>query len=67
MRKVSRVEVLDVLRRGRVVGLPEPNQRFGTLECRMQRFIAGRDLAVVAAVSDDDPSAVVVTVFIAGS
>ena len=64
LRRVSRMEVIEVLRRGRMNRTPEPNLRFGTLECRMQRFQAGRELGVVAALSDADPSVVVVTVLI---
>ena len=48
LRRVSRMEVVEVLRRGRMTRTPEPNLRFGTLECRMQRFQAGRELGVVA-------------------
>lgn len=33
----------------------------GTLECRMEYFSAGRDVAVIVALSDDDPSLVLVT------
>jgi hypothetical protein len=64
LRKVTRDEVHEVLRKGRLLRAPEPNIRFGSLECRMQRFIAGREVAVVAAVSDADPSVVVVTVLL---
>lgn len=58
------MEVVEVLRRGRMLRTPEPSLRFGTLECRMQRFLAGREVEVVAALSDADPSVVVVTVLI---
>lgn len=64
LRRILRAEVLEVLQRGRIVAAPEPNPRYGTLECRMQRFLAGRDIAAVAALSDDDPSVVVVTVIL---
>ena len=43
---------------------PEPNLALGSLECRMQRFMAGRELAVVAAISDDDPAVIVVTAIV---
>jgi hypothetical protein len=46
------------------VRTPEPNVARGSLECRMQRFLAGRELAVVAAVSDAYPGVVVVTAMV---
>ncbi len=63
-RRILQTEVLDVLRQGRIVRAPEPNIAFGSLECRMQRFMAGRELAVVAALSDAHPGVVVVTVMV---
>ena len=63
-RHIAREEVFDVLSHGRLARTPEPNAAKGSLECRMQRFMAGRELAVVAAVSDDDPSVIVVTVIV---
>ena len=62
LRRVLRDEVLEVLERGRIVGRPEPNLARGSLECRVQQFLAGREIALIAAVSDDDPAVVVVTV-----
>ncbi|MBN8508071.1 MAG: DUF4258 domain-containing protein [Burkholderiales bacterium] len=61
-RAIMRLEVLEVLRQGRLRRAPEPDPAHGSLKCLMQRFIAGRELGVVAAVSDDDPGVVVVTV-----
>ncbi|MCE2971345.1 MAG: DUF4258 domain-containing protein [Burkholderiales bacterium] len=52
---------LEVLRRGALRRAPEPNLARGSLECRMERYIAGRNLGVVAALSDADPGLVVVT------
>lgn len=63
-RRILPVEVLDVLRQGRIARTPEPNVARGSLECRMQRFLAGRELAVVAAVSDAYPGVVVVTAMV---
>jgi hypothetical protein len=63
-RRILQIEVLDVLRQGRLAGTPEPNAAKGSLECRMQRFLAGRELAVVAAVSEDYPGVVVVTAMV---
>ena len=63
-RHIAREEIYDVLRQGRLVRPPEPNAAMGSLECRMQRFMAGRELAVVAAISDDDPMVIVVTAMV---
>jgi hypothetical protein len=65
-RHILRPEVLDVLRLGSLRRTPEPNAGKGSLECRMQRFVAGRELGVVVALSDDDPSLVVVTALVIG-
>ncbi|MCA3237399.1 MAG: DUF4258 domain-containing protein [Curvibacter sp.] len=62
LRGVTRLMVLDVLRQGKLRRTPEPNAARGTLECRMEYFLSGRDIAVVAAVAPDDPGVVVVTV-----
>jgi len=61
-RHVAREIVLEVLRQGRLVRTPEPNLRWGSLECRMERFTTGRQIAVVTAISDDDPDLLVITV-----
>lgn len=64
LRHIAREEVYEVLCQGRLASPPEPNPARGSLECRMQRFMAGRELVVVAAISDDDPSVVVVTAIV---
>ena len=63
-RHISRGLVLDVLRYGRLSRLPEPNPRFGSLECRMERYSSGRQLAVIAALCDDNPEVLVITVIV---
>lgn len=63
-RHVLRDEVFEVLEQGRMPRRPEPNLARGTLECRLQRFVSGRELAVVAAVSDDNPQVIVVTAIV---
>ena len=65
-RKVSSTEVLDCLRLGTLRRVPEPNPGKGSLECRMERYVAGRELAVIVALCDEDPDLVVVTVFSVG-
>ena len=63
-RHISREEVYDVLVQGRMARAPEPNLALGSLECRMQRFMGARELAVVAAISDDEPLVIVVTAIV---
>ena len=53
---------LDCLRRGVIRRPPEQNIKTGWHECRMERYTAGKNVAVVAAVDEDDPSVMVVTV-----
>jgi len=64
-RHISRGLVLDVLRYGRVSRVPEPNPRFGSLECRIERYSAGRQIAVIAALCDDNPEVLVITMIAA--
>ncbi len=60
-RQISRDAAMAILRKGMLHREPEPNQRHGTWECRMEYYIAGRHLALVAAVDAADPAVVVVT------
>jgi hypothetical protein len=61
-RHVTQEIVVEVLRQGRLVGTPEPNLTRGSLECRMERYCAGRQIGVIVAIRDDDPDLIVVTV-----
>lgn len=61
-RRVSRLEACEILKKGVIRREPEPNLRRGTLECRMEYYVAGRNLALVAAVDASDPAVIVVTV-----
>lgn len=61
-RHVTQEIVLEVLRQGRLVGVPEPNADRGSLECRMERYCTGRQIGVIVAISDDDPDLIIVTV-----
>lgn len=63
-RKVTIHEVYEVLRHGCIHRQPEPNPTKGSLECRMERYVAGRDCAVVVALSDENPNLLVVTVWV---
>lgn len=62
-RKVSSQEVYESLQNGNIRQEPEPNEGKGSLECRMERYIAGRNIAVVVALCDEDPDVIVVTAF----
>ena len=62
-RKVSAQEVYECLQHGTIGRAPEPNEGKGSLECLMERYVAGRHLGVIAAICDQDPDVVVVTVF----
>ena len=53
--------VLEILRKGRIRRTPEPNLSKGSVECRMERFVAGQQTGVIAAVSDEHPNVIVVT------
>lgn len=64
LRKVSVTEVFECIRNGVIRRPPETSGDGESLECRMERYVAGRDLAVVVALCDEDPDAVLVTVFI---
>lgn len=60
-RGITNACVLDALRNGQLRRTPEPNLMKGNLECRMERFSTGRGIAVVVAVSDEDPDLIIVT------
>ena len=64
LRKVTVNEVFEVLRRGIIHRTPEPNVAKGSLECRMDLYVAGRDCAVVVALTDENPNLLVVTVWV---
>lgn len=65
-RKITAAEVLECIRNGVVSRSPEPSQDSQSLECRMERYVAGRNLGVVVALCDEDPDIVLVTVFLMG-
>lgn len=61
-RRISIHEVYECLRQGVLRRTPEPNPAKGSLECRMERYVAGRECAVVVALDDEQPDLLVVTV-----
>ncbi|WP_256079946.1 DUF4258 domain-containing protein [Massilia sp. YIM B04103] len=60
-RRIAAPSVIETLRQGRMKRPAEANIQTGSLECRLERHIAGRDIAVVVAIDDEDPSLIVVT------
>ena len=52
-RDIDMRSVLEVLRKGRSVGAPEPDDEYGGWRIKMQRKVAGRRVTVVVAVYDD--------------
>lgn len=61
-RKLNRMMALEVLRSGVLMKPPEPDIRHLGLKCRMERFVAGVQVAVVVSVEYPAPELVVVTV-----
>lgn len=61
-RHVTLPLLMDVLRNGSIRRNPEPDLRRGSLVCRMEYFVAGRELAAAVALSDEDPGVLVVTI-----
>lgn len=53
--------VMTTLQKGSIKRTPDPNHMKGSLECRMEYFVAGFDIGVVVAIYDDDPSLILVT------
>lgn len=62
-RKVSSEEVFQCLQLGTIDREPEGNPEKGSLECLMERYVAGRQLGIIVALCDEDPDAIVVTIF----
>jgi hypothetical protein len=63
-RKITTNEVYEILRCGVLRRTPEPNPSKGSLECRMELYVAGRNCAAVVALDDDNPNLLVVTVIL---
>ena len=64
-RQISRLEVFECLRKGVIRRVPEPDLKRGTLNCRMEHYLAGRDCMVIVALYDQRPDLIVVTVMTA--
>lgn len=62
-RKVPLSMVYECLRLGQIHREPEENYEKGTLECRMERYCAGCNCAVIVALDDANPNLICVTVW----
>ncbi len=62
LRGISRQMMEETLQRGRLIRNPEISIKTGAWECRMERYVAGQNIGVVAAVSEQDPNLIIVTV-----
>lgn len=61
-RHINDPMVIDTLRYGKLADIPEPDLRHQGLLCRMSRYVAGMQVAVVVSVSYPSDGLVVVTV-----
>lgn len=61
-RKLNRGMALEALRHGRLIQPPEPHVRHPGVSCRVERFVAGVQVAVVVSVEFPAPDLVVITV-----
>ena len=61
-RQVTDLEILHCLQHGMIERPPEHDSANRELKCRMEHFGSSRNLAVVVALSDEDPDLLVVTV-----
>ena len=62
-RSINRSMVTDVLKLGRITLPPEPDSKDQQrLICRIERFVAGINVAVVVSVQYPEPGLIVVTV-----
>ncbi len=62
LRRISTSQVYQCLQKGAIRMQPEPNAAKGSLECRMERYVAGCECQVVVALCDEEPGLLVVTV-----
>ena len=60
-RRITKDMALETLKKGRIRIRPEMDYNTGDLKCRMEHYVAGADVKIVVAISDDDPNLIVVT------
>lgn len=61
-RGVTDVQVIECLRHGVMERPPVRDRKTGDLKCRMEHFGTNRNISVVAALDNNDPDVIVVTV-----
>lgn len=61
-RKLNRAMAMEVLRLGVFTRAPEPDIRHRGMKCRLERFVAGVQVAVVVSVDYPAPALIVITV-----
>jgi Domain of unknown function (DUF4258) len=61
LRGIQQQAMEATLRSGNMLRECEPNIAKGTYECRMEKYVAGKDIGVVVAVSEDNPNLIIVT------
>ncbi len=61
-RRITRAMAMEAIRQGVLSRPPEPEIAFAGLKCRMERFVAGIEVAVVVYVEHPAPHLTVVTV-----
>lgn len=60
-RHITKSMALDTLRKGLIKLTPEFDSHTLDIKCRMEYYVAGKDVKMVVAVSDDNPNLVLVT------
>lgn len=60
-RNITIGHVFETLRKGKISLRPELDCSTGDLKCRMEYYVAGKDIKVVVAISDDNPNLVLIT------
>lgn len=61
-RRITLAMVYEVLRKGALIREPEPSLKSEALECRMERYVEGRDIGVIVAFDVDAGGLPVITV-----
>jgi hypothetical protein len=60
-RNITTGLVFETLRKGKILLQPELDYNTGDLKCRMEYYVAGKEIKVVVAISDDNPNLVLIT------
>lgn len=60
-RKITKDMVFEALRRGCIRLSPELDTFTGDIKCRMEHYVAGHNVKIVVAISDENPNLFLVT------